>query len=265
MSVISSRQHPIVRAFREAARGGRDTPLLLDGWHLVAEAARTGLPLAQVAVAVGPWSDAEAALLDEIHAAGVPLTHVTATVLEAISPVRTPGGIVALAERPSQSRAALVAPAPALVLVGHDLQDPGNVGAALRVAEAAGATGAAFTGASADPFGWKALRAAMGSSLRLPLVTEAAIAPLLDALQGAGLRLVATTPRAGEPYDAADYRAPTALLLGGEGPGLPPGVLARCDTRVTIPMRPPVESLNVAVTAGLLLYEARRQRAAARP
>ncbi|MFP5380510.1 MAG: TrmH family RNA methyltransferase, partial [Vicinamibacteria bacterium] len=136
---------------------------------------------------------------------------------------------------------------------------------ALRVAEAAGATGAAFTGASADPFGWKALRAAMGSSLRLPLVAEAAIAPLLDALQAAGLRLVATTPRAGEPYDAADYRAPTALLLGGEGPGLPPDVLARCDTRVTIPMRPPVESLNVAVTAGLLLYEARRQRAAARP
>jgi len=260
MSVISSRQHPLVRACREAARGGRDQPLLLDGWHLVAEAVRTGLPLAQVAVAVTPWSDEEAALLDEVRASGVPLAHVTGNVLEAMSPVRTPSGIVALGERPDPGLDAVLRPSPALVLIGAALQDPGNVGAAIRVAEAAGATGAVFTGASADPWSWKALRAAMGSSLRLPVVVEPDLAAVLDALQHAGLRIVATAPRNGMPFVDAPLTGPTAVLVGGEGPGLAPDVLARCETLVSIPMAAPVESLNVAVTAGLLLYEARRQR-----
>jgi TrmH family RNA methyltransferase len=146
MSVISSRQHPTVRAFREAARGGREAPLLLDGWHLVAEAARTGVPIYQVAVAMGPWSSGEEALLDEMRAGGLPMLHVTSSVLEAMSPTRSPSGIVALAERPAHALSAVMAPAPALVLVGAGLQDPGNVGASIRVGEAVGATGAVFTG-----------------------------------------------------------------------------------------------------------------------
>ena len=260
MSVISSRQHPTVRLFREAARGGRDQPMLLDGWHLVSEAARTGVPLSHVAVAVGTWSATEEALLDEIHASGVPLLHVTANVLEAISPVRAPSGIVALALRPEFAAPQALTPAPALIVVGVDLQDPGNVGASVRVAEAAGATGAFFTGASADPWGWKALRAAMGSSLRLPVVADADLSRVLHDLTAAAVRIVCTTPRGGVPFEDIDVRGATAFVLGGEGPGLPQSVLDQSDARVTIPMRAPVESLNVAVTAALLLYEARRQR-----
>lgn len=260
MSVISSRQHSTVRLFREAARGGREHPLLLDGWHLVTEAARTGLPLYHVAVAAGRWSSSEEALLDEIHASGVPLLHVTPNVLEAMSPVRAPSGVVALAERPSHALDDTLAPPPPLVLVGVDLQDPGNVGASVRVAEAAGATGAIYTGASADPWGWKALRAAMGSSLRLPVVAESDLAAVMAALAAAGVRILATVPRDGQPFADADFSGATAVLVGGEGAGLPAAFLERCDAHVTIPMQAPVESLNVAVTAGLLLYEARRQR-----
>jgi RNA methyltransferase, TrmH family len=87
-----------------------------------------------------------------------------ARVFAAMSPVRTPSGIVALATHPRVTDAALVTPAPALVLVGVDIQDPGNVGAIVRAAEAAWATGVVFVGASADPFGWKALRGAMGAA-----------------------------------------------------------------------------------------------------
>lgn len=265
MAVISSRQHHVVRAFRDAARGGRDQPLLLDGWHLVAEAARNGLPLYQVAVSVGGWSPDEEALLDEIRASGVPLLHVTANVLDAISPVRAPSGVVALAERPVHALADTLAPAPPLVLVGADLQDPGNVGASVRVAEAAGATGAIVTGSSADPWGWKALRAAMGSSLRLPVVVELDLGDVLADLASRGVRIVAAVPRDGLAFSEEDFSGATAVVVGGEGTGLPQALLARCDALVTVPMRAPVESLNVAVASGLLLYEARRQRAGAAP
>jgi RNA methyltransferase, TrmH family len=265
MSVISSRQHSTVRLFREAARGGREQPLLLDGWHLVTDAVRAGLSLYQVAVAVGTWSTSEEALLDELHARGVPLLHVTPGVLEAMSPVRTPSGVVALAPRPACAVGDTLTATPPLVLVGVDLQDPGNVGASIRVAEAAGATGAIYTGSSADPWGWKALRAAMGSSLRLPVVAEADLLAVLAELKRSGVRMVGTVPREGRPFAETQFSGPTAVLVGGEGAGLPQTALDFCDTLISIPMNAPVESLNVAVTAGLLLYEARRQRAKAAP
>jgi TrmH family RNA methyltransferase len=259
MSLISSRLHPAVRACRDAARGGRNAPMLLDGWHLVGEALRAGVALRQVAV-TGTWSGPEGRLLEEVGARGIPVLTVSARVLEAMSPVRSPGGIIALADRPRTDVRDVLRPASPLVLVGVDLQDPGNVGAAVRVAEAAGASGAVFCGVSADPWGWKALRAAMGSSLRLPVVAASDPAGLLDALHKEGLRLVATVPRDGTGFTALDYREASALVLGGEGAGLPESIIGRCDVRVSIPMQPPVESLNVAVAAGLLLYEARRQR-----
>jgi TrmH family RNA methyltransferase len=79
-----------------------------------------------------------------------------------------------------------------------------------------------------------------------------------------GCRIVATSPRDGTPLDDADLSGPLAVLIGGEGPGLPPPLVDAADERVTIPMQAPVESLNAAVTAALILYEARRQRTATR-
>ena len=92
--------------------------------------------------------------------------------MDAVSPVKTPSGVVALAQRP-QSRTGRCMPGPrALVVAAVDVQDPGNLGAIIRVAEAAGATGFAAAGGSANPFGWKALRGSMGSALRLPIASE---------------------------------------------------------------------------------------------
>jgi TrmH family RNA methyltransferase len=113
---------------------------------------------------------------------------------------------------------------------------------------------------SADPFGWKALRGAMGSTFRLPLVRE----PLdlaLETARAARTRVVATIPRGGTPLPECDLRGPVAILLGGEGAGLPAAWLDAADGRLTIPMRGKVESLNVAIAAALILYEASRQRA----
>ena len=118
-------------------------------------------------------------------------------------------------------------------------------------------------GASADPFGWKALRGAMGSAFRLPVVRVPDADEALPRVPARGCRVVATALD-GTPLDAVALDEPCAILLGAEGTGLPPALVEAADVRLTIPMQPPVESLNVAVAAGIILYEARRQRTAQR-
>jgi TrmH family RNA methyltransferase len=254
---ITSRQHSMVQAFKRAARGESDRALL-DGWHLLHEAAAAHLSIAAVAVAGTPPTTRDAALLDGLRRHCHVFT-VTTAVMDAMSPVRTPSGVVALAARRVQALARLLEPNPALVVVAADVQDPGNVGAIVRSVEAGGGTGVVFAGTSADPWGWKALRAAMGSTFRLPVHVDS-LQATLEALRQASLRVIATVPRGGRPLHDLDLRGPTAFVVGGEGPGLDPHTLDLADERVSIPMQAPVESLNVAIATAVMVYEAHRQR-----
>jgi TrmH family RNA methyltransferase len=259
---ITSRQNPLVARFRDAARGDAGSVMLLDGAHLIGDAIDAGLDIALAAVtpAARERGDIQR-LVDALTDSGVTVATVAQPVMDAISPVRSASGITALAARPPTATDRLYAAAQPLVAIAVDVQDPGNVGAIVRVAEAAGATGVAAVGASASPFGWKALRGSMGSALRLPI--EAGVDPhtaVADARRF-GCRVVATAPRGGTSMFTADLRGPLAVLIGGEGSGLTAALVETADARVTIPMQRPVESLNAAVTAALVLYEARRQRA----
>jgi TrmH family RNA methyltransferase len=184
-------------------------------------------------------------------------------VLESLSEAETSQGLVALARRPQFAEDAIYAP-PALVVVAAGLQNPGNVGAVLRAAEAAGATGAYLTRGTADPFSWKALRGAMGSAFRVPHVRGLAAAEVLARLGRRGVTVLAAAAGDGERYDSVDLRRPVAFLIGQEAGGLDADLAARADGRITIPMQGRAESLNVAVAAGVLLFEAARQRAAGR-
>lgn len=259
MDRISSRQNPVVKHFRDVARGDVHDAMLLDGEHLIQEALKSGVPLLMVA-AVDHLSHGEAAA--RAQRAGVRIVVVTDAVLSAISPVRTPSGIVAIASRPVSRLEELFARTPPLVVMLHDVQDPGNVGAIVRAAEACGATGLVCSEGTADPFGWKALRGAMGSTLRLPTATKQFLPDAIGRARAGGVRVFALTTHAGTLLPDCDLRAPAAIVLGGEGAGLPPHILEAADTRLTIPMQSPVESLNVAVAAALVLYEAGRQRTA---
>jgi TrmH family RNA methyltransferase len=262
---ISSRQNPIVRTFRELAA---DPPadgsrLLLDGVHLVEEARAAGVALERVAVSA-PHLDDESDVARLAHALErdqVEVVAVTATVMSALSPVRTPAGIVAIASRSPVAAAEICQMKNAFILGPVDVQDPGNLGALLRAAEAGGASGAVVCGTSASPFSWKAVRGSMGSVLRLPIAAGMEPGALVTCAQKSGVRVVASVPRGGDEPAAIDWRGRVLLLTGGEGPGLADSLIARCDARVSIPMQAPVESLNVAVAAALLVYEARRQRA----
>ena len=260
MERISSRHNPLVKRFRDLARAsGPDDTLLLDGQHLVEEALASDVP---IEVAVFAEKHAQGRLLTlaaRTRRAGAKTIAVTDQVLAALSPVQHPSGVVAIARRPPQTIEQVFAKRPQLLVMLSEVQDPGNVGAIIRAAEACGASGLVSGVATADPFGWKALRGAMGSTFRLPVARE----PIDHALQAAhetGVRVFATVTRGGTPLPQCDLRGPAAILLGGEGGGLPVVWLDAADERLTIPMRGQVDSLNVAIAAALILYEASRQR-----
>jgi TrmH family RNA methyltransferase len=202
----------------------------------------------------------EAALAEELDRNGIEVIAVPEQVFRSMSPVTTPSGIAAIVRRGPSSRAVICGRKNCFVLVATDVQDPGNLGSLVRVAEAGGMTGVLVCGASAHPFSWKAVRGSMGSALRIPLALDSTPESAVDCLKDRGVRIVAAVPRGGEHPDEVNWSGPAALLLGGEGPGLSGDLVARSDQSVTIPMAPPVESLNVAVAAAILVYAARRQR-----
>jgi TrmH family RNA methyltransferase len=266
---ITSRKHALVTAFREAARGrAAREHILLDGLHLVHEALKSAVTLDVVAIDRARLAADDRALAEVADAAavsGARLVEVPTPVMQAMSPASTPSGVVALARLSDRSVSDVVtgrrsAGAHALCVALVDLQDPGNVGAIVRAAEAGGADGVVACGATADPFGWKALRGAMGSTFRLPIARTPEVAVPLAAMRDAGLSLVATSPKAGAVLWDADFRSSVAILVGGEGAGLSPDVVALADRQVRIPMIAPVESLNAAVAAAVIIYEVSRQR-----
>lgn len=261
---MTGASHSSVQRYRELARNphknGHERELLLDGPHLLFEARKSGVPIESAAFEQDAFADASVrTLAEQLAADGADVFIVSRKVLETMSPVRTPAGAVGIARRTVPTLADALASPHALVIVAHDVQDPGNVGGIMRTAEAAGATAFVATAATADPFGWKAVRGSMGSALRLPIV-RADIEDLLAALRKAGIVTSALVPQGGEPLFAADFTGPSALVLGSEGLGLSDELLERVDRRITVPMRQPVESLNVGVAAALVLYEAFRQR-----
>jgi TrmH family RNA methyltransferase len=274
MERISSRQNAIVKRFRELARSSRAAPataaghaaeVLLDGEHLVQEALACDIPIEvaafsdrQLAIETSPI----ARLARDVRKRGGRVMTVGDQVLAAISPVQNPSGVVAIARaRPSDIGVVMsgMSDLPvSLVLAG--LQDPGNVGAVIRAAAAFGASGVVAIEGSANPFGWKALRGAMGGTFRIPVAARGTMSEVIAAAQKKDVRLVAAVPRGGTPLPQLNFHMPTAVILGSEGGGLPAEFLRAMHEAVTIPMQTPVESLNVAVAAALILYEAMRQR-----
>jgi TrmH family RNA methyltransferase len=263
MRRISSRQNPLVARFRALARArGSDGTILLDGEHLVEEALDAGVHLETVAFAERIVDSRAEGLVSRVERAGAEAVRVPEQVLSAMSPARQPSGIVAIARhQPAAIDALLGHGTHPLLLVLDGIQDPGNVGAIVRAADGCGATGVIATDGTADPFGWKALRGAMGSTFRMPTAAKQSAPESVARLKDAGLTLLATVPREGTPITECDLSRPLGVLLGGEGAGLSSAMIAAADEFVTIPMRPPVESLNVAITAALILYEASQQRA----
>lgn len=263
---IVSRQNAAVRNCRALARGRDGDRVLLDGVHLLEDAVETGLPI-ELVITTSRIAGAHQRLVAALEAVA-PVYLAADDIVQSASPVRTSSGIVGVATLPAATVAETVpqhAPegqpyVPAMAVALVDVQDPGNAGAVVRAVEAAGGTGVIACGTTADLRSWKALRASMGSAFRVPLA-HASLDELAAEARLAGVRLIASTLDAA----AADMRdvtwnEPFILLIGNEGRGLDPDVAGRAELAVRIPMFGKLQSMNAALSAAVILYEAERQR-----
>lgn len=256
MPVITSRQNRRLKDIRRLRRS-KGERTLLEGPHLIGEALASGLLLEEVLATSSFLETAEGRRL----AGSLPMSplEVSPEALEGLTDSDSPRGVLAVAHLPRAGVGSLPVRAGRPYLYLDGLQDPGNLGALARVAEAAGAAALALSPGCAHPNHPRALRASAGSLLRLPVAVEAEPGDLDRHLASARPLWAALVPREGESLYQASLEGTLVLALGAEGPGLSPGILDRARLRLTIPMEPPVESLNVTVAAALVLFEARRR------
>ena len=262
--MITSTGHPLVQTLRRLGAHPRRDPerrIILDGPRLIEEALDAGVAVEAALVAADEVSPRAQALIARLRAAGSRVHDATARVVQAASRVETSQGIVAIAHRPTPPGEAVLGAPDLLLLVADRIQDPGNIGTMIRTAVAAGATAVAITDGTVDPYLPKVLRATMGAAFRIPILSIDG-ATLREALSTRPLNLLVADARAAVDYTDAPVDRPVAIVVGNEAAG-PDPAWSGLGTRVRIPLLGPVESLNVAVAAALLLYEVVRRRRAA--
>ena len=284
-AAITSRENRWLKRFRAALAGehGDDGVVGVEGVRLVEAALGSRQPVD--AVLVSESGARHLPRVSPVLGSVAPVLRTSDKLFASVADTRTPQGIAALV-RPRQATIENLVAGTALLAVLVSVQDPGNVGTIVRAAEAFGASGAATCPAdgigTADPFGPKAMRASAGSALRLPIVNGISPTILLTQLRMLGVKVYAAV--AGQtkvardsknkpshddspllpPWDI-DWKTPAALLIGNEGAGLPADLVRAADARVFIPQAAAtapigIESLNAAMAASVLLYEAMRQR-----
>lgn len=260
--IVQSKQNARLKDLRRALANpglgpGGTIMVAIEGPILVTEAIRAGLKFGCVFAA----QESEKLLAGLSLPRDADILLFPRAVLNSALTTENPRPIAALVEPPLWTWKQVVAPVlnrPPLLLVLAGVQDPGNLGTILRSSEAFGATGLLCLPGTVSYWNPKTLRAAAGSAFRVPIING--VGSMLGSLREKGVRILTTTARGGEAANTVDLTRPVALLIGNEGNGVPAEVAALADGAITIPCPGPVESLNAAVAASVLLYEASRQR-----
>ncbi|MGE0132800.1 MAG: TrmH family RNA methyltransferase [Blastocatellales bacterium] len=260
--IITSPANERLKYARRVRDGREHSLIFVEGERLIEECLQSGLKLTACFHAPDPNQRAQM-IIAEMARRDCALYPTESAALASISDTVNTQGLIALAERPAfnfdQTLAARDDASPLAVCL-DSVQDPGNFGTIIRTSEAAGASGVVALKGSVDPFSPKALRSSMGSAFRLPVVTDIESEELLAAVHAAKLKAVAMAASGETIYSDYDWRQPTMVILGNEARGVGAELLERCDKRLRIPLRAPVESLNVAAAAAAVLFEAARQR-----
>jgi RNA methyltransferase, TrmH family len=262
--VISSAANPLVKRVR----------LLVDRKHRRRESAFVVQGIQPVWQAVEARADVEviivapdllrhpgaAAMVAEQEAAGVRVARLSGELFGRIADRDGPAGLAAIVRFAPLALSDLAVGADAVFAALHSVGNPGNLGTIIRTASAAGAAAVILIGPSADPYDPAAVKASMGALFSVPVATVASAAEFLDWAERGGVTVAATSPRGSVTCWEAELPLPLALLFGSEGNGLPDEVLDAADRQVAIPMAGTAESLNLAVAAGILLFELPRRR-----
>lgn len=258
---VTSRSNPLLTRVRKIRDGRSTDAIFLEGTRLIEEALRSPAAPTECIVAAGFSSSRRASkLVVELLERGVSITEVPSPVFGSVADTATPQGIIVIAERPQRRELPAVG---TLFVFLHRISDPANLGAVLRTAEAAGVDGIILSTGSADPFSPKALRAGMGSNLRLGIVENIDLRECVEWARGRSMNVAASDIAGDNAHTHIDWRLPSLIVFGSEAHGLGPEEMALADETFRIPMLNGVESLNLAVAAGIVLFEAVRQRSSA--
>jgi TrmH family RNA methyltransferase len=260
---ITSKDNNIIKYLRSLSdpkHRKKKQVYLIEGVKMVEEAIRDKAGVKMVVASPALIQHHGKAVLKLAEAGSIVIFWISEKLIDAVSESKTPQPVMAVVGIKEHTEDELFAHGSKLIVVAHQLQDPGNLGTIIRTAEAVAAAGIALTPNSVDPYSAKAIRASMGSILRLPVIRVGEIEAFAERCKKMGFQTVATVVTGEKtPFDI-DLTKPTVVILGQEGAGLPPHIMADVDLRVRIPMSETIDSLNVATSAAVILYEMMRQR-----
>ena len=257
---ITSRDNQRLVMARKIRDGKVTERIFIEGRRLAVEALRSDISIDECFVAEG-FKDVD--LILGVAKRTSAIYEIPARIFKSIADTDQPQGIILIAQRPRTGADAIksrtgVARLPVIAFL-KEVNNPSNLGAIMRTAEAAGVSGAIVSTRSADVYSPKALRAAMGSSFRLPIWENADFDEVLKWAKEGNLVTTAADVSASKNYTQIDWKSSRLLIFGSEAHGLNDDELSKIDELIKIPMESNVESLNLAVSAGIMLFEAKRQ------
>jgi TrmH family RNA methyltransferase len=259
--MITSAANPLVKRARLLAdrkHRRQQGAFVVEGAQPVGRACEAGWDVEVLLVAPDLLTDAAAAIVAAQQAQGIRVARLSAELFERISGRDGPSGLAAIVSGRLTQAADLPVQPDSVYVALHEIGNPGNLGTIIRTADATGVTGVILIGDTADPFAPTAVKASMGSLFAVRVAQVPDAGTFLTWARAAGVRVLAMSGCADSEHWSIRYRPPLAILLGSEGAGLPADVLAGADQRIRIPMTGTPESLNLAVAAGVMLYEVRR-------
>lgn len=260
--LISSASNPLVKRLRLLAdrkHRRREGAFVVHGIQPVWQAVEAGADIETLVVAPELLrSEPATRMVEQQRLRGVPVAQVTAGVFARVADRDGPSGLAAIVRARVPPLRTLPVSQRSVFVALHEIGNPGNLGTIIRTADAVDEAGVILVGATTDPFDPTAVKATMGALFHVPLAHSPTVEDLFDWAAERGVAVATTSARAPESFWHTGYPGPVVFLLGSEGAGLPPEVLDRGDLRLHIPIFGHAESLNLAVAAGLLLYETRR-------
>lgn len=258
---ITSRDNSKLKFARKVRDGRVADFIFVEGLRLAEEVLRSNVEISEVFF-TAQFAETERGIIFLNQTANH--TEVSENIFNSLADTKTSQGIVLICAKPETSQRRIESDLPKhefpLVVLLHETNNPSNLGAILRTAEAANVAGVIITKNSADAFSPKALRSAMGANLRLPMWTNADFSEVLDWAREQNLVSICADINSNKSYTEIDWKKPRLLIFGSEAHGLSAKEREMIDESLLIPMENNVESLNLAVSCGIILFEAKKNR-----
>ncbi len=260
---ITSKSNPLVKSVHllKSKRAAESDLFICEGIKLVEEAVNSGSVVKYVFISDKFCeSKINEPFIKKIKGLGLDVIHTVDSILNYLSDVVTHQGIIAVVKKRFYHDDKLFDGAVGIILLLYKLQDPGNLGTIIRVAEAGGIKGIIITDGTVDPYNPKTVRATMGSIFRMPIAKVDDVRSFIRKVKDLGYKGIGFFPKAEKEYFNEDLTGSIILTFGHEATGLPDEIGRLMDIRLKIPMSGDMESLNVAVSAAVVIYECVRQR-----